>query len=395
MKVAIINNIYPPYDRGGAEQVVVKTVAGLRAAGHRVVVITTTPGKPQTEVVAPDLTLYHIHPRNVFFYTDAHRHNFVMRFVWHVVDIFNASAARAVKEILDREKPDVVHTHNLMGLSFLLPRAIRQSGRRHVHTVHDVQLVEPSGMILKAREKAWRYTGLPTRLYTALMRALIGSPQVVISPSQFLRDFYTSRGFFKNSAIQVVRNPVMFAPLPPAAKPVNSTTRFGYIGQIETHKGVALLVESFQKLPPAVKAELHILGSGTQLEQLKKQTANDARIVWYGRVERHALPQILQTLDALVVPSLCYENSPTVIFESFACHVPVIASNIEGIAELIQEGENGFTFAAGNIASLTERLVWSTANHIELSRMGANTQTYLAGLSLAEYIARLESVYRI
>lgn len=394
MKVAIINNIYPPYDRGGAEQVVVKTVAGLRAAGHQVVVITTTPDKPQTEVVASDLTLYHIHPHNLFFYTDAHRHNFVMRFVWHIIDIFNYSAASAVKEILNKEKPDVVHTHNLMGLSFLLPWSIRKLNRRHVHTVHDVQLVEPSGMILKARENSWRYNGLPTRLYTRLMRVLIGSPQVVISPSQFLRDFYTTRGFFKHSTIQVVRNPVMFAPLPSATKPLNSGMRFGYIGQIETHKGVALLVQAFQNLPTDVNAELHIMGNGTQFEQLKKQTINDERIVWYGRVERKALPELLQTLDALVVPSLCYENSPTVIFESFACHVPVIASNIEGIAELIQEGENGLTFKAGDAASLTERLAWGTANRSDLARMGANTQNYLAGLSQAEYITRLESVYK-
>lgn len=394
MKVAIINNIYPPYDRGGAEQVVVKTVAGLRAAGHQVVVITTTPGKAETEVVAPDLTIYRIHPRNLFFYTDAHKHNALARFAWHIIDIFNRSAAHAVKDILAHEKPDVVHTHNLMGLSFLVPKAIRVLQLRHIHTVHDVQLVEPSAMILKLQEKTWRYTGLPTRLYTRLMRALIGSPHIVISPSQFLRDFYTSRGFFKNSTIQVVRNPVMFAPLPPSVRPVNPVTRFGYIGQIEIHKGVALLVQAFQNLSADTQAELHIMGNGTQLEQLKMQTATDARIHWYGRVERKTLPDILQTLDALVVPSLCYENSPTVIFESFACHVPVIASNIEGIAELIQEGENGFTFAAGNATSLTERLAWSTAHRPDLARMGANTQTFLTGLSLSEYITRLESVYK-
>lgn len=394
MKVAIINNIYPPYDRGGAEQVVVKTVAGLLAAGHRVVVITTTPGQAETETAAPDLTIYRIHPRNLFFYTDAHKHNALARFAWHVIDIFNRSAAHAVKDILDTEKPDVVHTHNLMGLSFLVPRAIRKSGRRHVHTVHDVQLVEPSAMILKAQENTWRYTGWPTRLYTRLLRALIGSPHTVISPSQFLRDFYTSRGFFKTSTIQVVRNPVMFAPLPSIVRPVNAVTRFGYIGQIETHKGVALLVQAFQNLTADIPAELHIMGNGTQLEQLKAQTVTDARIHWYGRVERHTLPDILQTMDALVVPSLCYENSPTVIFESFACHVPVIASNIEGIAELIQEGENGFTFAAGNATSLTERLTWSATHRPDLVRMGANTENYLAGLSLSEYIARLEIVYQ-
>ena len=60
--------------------------------------------------------------------------------------------------------------------------------------------------------------------------------------------------------------------------------------------------------------------------------------------------------DITIVPSLCYENSPTVIFESFSYHTPVLASNIEGIAELIKEGENGLTFIAGNEASLLQKL---------------------------------------
>ena len=49
-----------------------------------------------------------------------------------------------------------------------------------------------------------------------------------------------------------------------------------------------------------------------------------------------------------IVPSLCYENSPTVIYESLVAGTPVLASNIGGVGELIIEGENGYIFKPGN-----------------------------------------------
>ena len=393
MKVCIINNIYPPYARGGAELVIERTVTGLTEAGHEVVVITSTPTQGSEENLA-GAKMYWIHPQNIFFYTEAHKHAWLSRAVWHIIDIFNFGAAQKIRQILEKEKPDVVHTHNLMGLSFLLPRVIRSLNIRHIHTVHDVQLVEPSGMILKEYESTARYHGVPTRMYTALMRSLLGSPAVVISPSQFLREFYVKRGFFKNSQVEIVRNPLTFSLALENQSKNFGPIKFLYAGQIEAHKGVLELVKAFTKLDADTPAELHIVGGGAQLNAVQILAVNDSRIKIYGRVERKELPGIFQTMDLTVVPSLCYENSPTVIFESFASRVPVLASNIEGIAELIQEGENGLTFPAGDIVTLTEKLQWCKSHRTNLEQMSVNTQKSLHGLSLSEYVTRLEKIYR-
>lgn len=394
MKICIINNIYPPFDRGGAEQVVVKTVEGLLAANHQVVIITSTPQRDEIER-RDNLTIYRIHPRNLFFYTNANYHSGLIRLVWHAIDIFNIGAAVRVKKILEAEKPAVVHTHNLMGLSFLVPKMIRALKLHHVHTVHDVQLVEPSAMILKNQEHTWRYTGLPTKMYSALMRSLIGSPNVVISPSQFLRDFYISRGFFAGSQVEVVRNPVTFAP-GVITKNVQSDGpfRFLYVGQIETHKGVADLIRAFCRLNENEDAQLHIVGGGSKLKLIQELSDPDRRIKIYGRIDRKELPQLFSKMDVTVVPSLCYENSPTVIFESFACSVPVLASNIEGIAELIKEGGNGLTFLAGDESALSARLQWCLEHRAEVRDMGVKTIQSLLGLSLSEYVGRLEKLYQ-
>ncbi|MFH1286882.1 MAG: glycosyltransferase family 4 protein, partial [Candidatus Magasanikbacteria bacterium] len=360
MKVCMINNLYPPYVRGGAEQVVAKTVQGLQKDGHHIVVITTAPNGGWKEM-DQGTTIYRYKPKSVFFYTKAYKHSFFLRFIWHLVDMFHLGSARYVWKVLKEEKPDVVHTHNLMGLGFLIPFVIRRLGLRHIHTVHDVQLVEPSGIILKHKEKSWRYAGFPTKVYAIIMRILMGSPEVVISPSQFLLNFYRDKKFFKKSNCVLVRNPITFdIEAGTTEKKTGENFRFLYLGQVEGHKGVDFLVDSFLDLSRGSyqNCELHIVGDGSLLPAIEEKVGKHDKIALYGRVKRAELPPLFRRMDMMIVPSLCYENSPTVIFESFAFGLPVLASNIEGIAELIQEGENGLTFEAGDSVSLLEKIRW-------------------------------------
>lgn len=392
MRICIISNLYPPYARGGAEQVVHKMSEELAALGHQIVVITLTPGKEEKEVLG-NSTIYRIHPQNIFFYTDAHHHNIVARFFWHIRDIFHLRSNNAMKQILRTEKPDVVHTHNLMGLGFLIPRLIKKLGLRHIHTVHDVQLVEPSGIILKQNEKSFRYTGFPTQFYTWIMKSLFGSPSVVISPSQFLLQFYEARGFFQDSKRIVMRNPITLLPrLQKNNK--HEVFSFLYVGQIEEHKGVKFLIETFLKyLEKQNHCELHVVGSGSSLSALQILAQHEKRIIFHGKVERERLPEFFASSDITVVPSLCYENSPTVIFESLSFGVPVLASHIEGIAELIREGENGMTFVAGNGTSLQEKLAWCTTHKNEIVQMGEYSKESISNFSKENYIEKLVEIY--
>lgn len=393
LRVCLINNIYPPFHRGGAEQVVVKTVEGLRAAGHEVILITASP-EGDTVEKQPGLTIYRFTPPNIYFYTKAHEHHAAMRMLWHLINLFHWPVAQRVKRIVQQEQPDIVHTHNLMGLSFLIPRIIASLQIPHVHTVHDVQLVEPSGIILKEKEHEWRYRGFPSKLYTAVVRWLFGSPHVVISPSKFLLKFYQERGFFPHSKGTVVRNPLTFTWHSSHEQRRDSTVmHFLYVGQIESHKGITVLVDAFLQLKEH-HIVLHIVGSGSLLSSITKQTASDPRVVMHGRVERDELARLFSTIDMTIVPSRCYENSPTVIFESFSFGVPVLASNVEGIAELIDEEKNGMTFQPGDVASLQEKISWCIQHRQEVATMGQQTQAFLRDITKQEYISELIARYR-
>ena len=188
MKICLIHNLYEPYARGGAEQVVKATIDFLLAKDYEVVLFTLTPDKEEI-LENGNLKIFYLKQKNIFSYFDLSKHNFLFKFVWHILNIFNFSIAKKVFKILQQEKPDVVHTHNLMGLSFLLPKVIRKLKIKHIHTVHDVQLVEPSGIIIKSKENNYRYKCPPIKIYRFLMKTLMGSPEIVVSPTTFLLDF--------------------------------------------------------------------------------------------------------------------------------------------------------------------------------------------------------------
>lgn len=72
----------------------------------------------------------------------------------------------------------------------------------------------------------------------------------------------------------------------------------------------------------------------------------------------------------LLVPSLCLEQLPTTILEAYACGVPVIASRLGALPDIVQDGVTGLLFAPGNAADLAEKIAWATAHAPEMLRMG-------------------------
>ena len=418
MKICLISNLYPPYNRGGAEQVVKNTVEGLLSRGHQVVVVTarplggsdplsvsplsggdenTPPDKPACPVGREGQgrsRVYRFFPWNLFFYGHDYKYPAVIRFFWHIFDVFNIHSFFKVRAILKKEKPDVVHTHNLKGLGYLIPLAIRSLGLRHAHTLHDVQLVEPSGIIIKGEENSWRYNGWPVKFYTNINRRLFGSPQVVISPSKFLMEFYEKRGFFSQSKKIILPNPVIGIRNKESGIRNESVRglNFLYLGQVEQHKGVFILIEAFKILNSKLvihNSKLQIVGTGSKLVEAKKLAADCPQIVFHGKAERGELPGIFNQADVVVVPSLCYENSPTVIFESFSFGVPVLASSIEGVAELIHDNENGWTFEAGNVEALASKLQWCASNPEKIKIMRLSALKSVEGLGLEAYLDKL------
>jgi len=134
-------------------------------------------------------------------------------------------------------------------------------------------------------------------------------------------------------------------------RPPDGSIRFGYIGTWIPPKGLHLLIEAFNGIEDP-RAHLHLYGHAVpyegheDYEDQLRGLIRSPRIHLEGYYENRRVGKILAGLDVLVVPSIWYENSPLTIQEAFLAGIPVITSDLGGMAELIRDEGAGITFRA-------------------------------------------------
>jgi glycosyltransferase involved in cell wall biosynthesis len=398
MKICLISNLYRPYTRGGAERMVEIIAEELIKTDNQVFLITANPFNLRA-IFKPEIKhefgikIYRFYPLNLFFYINDWRYPRSIRFFWHFFDVYNWQSYFLVKRILKKERPDVVMTHNLKGIGYLIPWAIKKLKIKHLHTLHDVQLATPSGLIIKGQEKNWRELSQLNRLYIKINKKLFSGVGVIISPSCWLLDFHNRLNFFPKAKKEVLLNPIKKV-INQRALPKRGKNNFNflYLGQIEDHKGVLFLIKVFQNfcsLTNNKNVMFYIVGKGTKLARAKNLANQNPQIIFSGEVPRRELSKIFSKIDFTIVPSFCYENSPTVIYESFSFGVPVIASDIGGVGELVEVGKNGFIFAPGDEEDLLRLMRYVVENKTKVTRMKKNTYQAVSGFSSDKYVEKL------
>ena len=169
----------------------------------------------------------------------------------------------------------------------------------------------------------------------------------------------------------------------------------GYCGSIQPHKGVHVLIRAFRELNTE-NAELRLYGKWENehyLRYLKDLMGEDKRIVFCGEYEGEEVGEVLNGIDVLIVPSLCYESYSFVIHEAFACNVPVIASNIGGLAEKVKEPITGFTFRVGDHEDLAKKLRYVVEESDQLNELKRRMRECLPPF-MEEEAYLYERVYR-
>jgi len=171
--------------------------------------------------------------------------------------------------------------------------------------------------------------------------------------------------------------------------------RIGYLGQIAWHKGVHVLVEAARRIDdPRLSVDIYgdVNHFPDYASRLKRLAEGDARIRLAGTYAgQNEVGKILQELDVIVVPSIWYENCPNVIQEAFAHRIPVIATNLGGMAEMVSHGKSGLLFRVADAADLTAQLrrLLSDPGLLPALRDGVP-----AVKTFADEVAEIESVYR-
>lgn len=350
MVIGVVNNLFPPYGRGsGAEVVAANMVNELRIAGHEVFIITTKPHRVQRSDL---VDLYYLPSR----YEALKKLTNLHKIIWYLGQLSLPLHRRRLQQILQDRQPDLVITHNLIGLGFFLPRLLHQLHIKHEHVLHDIQLLHPSGLMYWQHENL--ITSLPARCYQLATRRSLRWAQKIISPSEWLLKLHQAHGFF-TSQTSVVQTNFQLQKLTP--KPLVKPAHFVFTGQLEEHKGLKVLLAAWQQAGlPATRAHLSIAGGGSLSDWIKDQCTPTNNSRYLGYLERDGIEKLLATAQVVITPSLVYENSPTSIWEAASHGLNAIASDIGGIPEL-KNYLNLHLIPPGDIEALAQKIVQLSA----------------------------------
>jgi glycosyltransferase involved in cell wall biosynthesis len=329
MVIGITNNLYPPYGRDSGAEIIAKKMADdLINQGHDVFVISTRPKNKKRE---NSKDTYYL-PSS---YESLNKMLTYKKLCWHLGQLIFPPHQKEINKILATKKPDLFITHNLVGLSFALPKIISKHNIKHYHVLHDIQLLHPSGLMYHGKENI--INSLLAKIYQFFSKQAFSKADKIISPSKWLLETHLTKGFFKNQTTEIQRN-FDFKKIP--NKEMSQPAKFFFAGQLEEHKGIKLLIESWRASNiDKDAATLSIAGSGSLEEYLRKEIKDQDNINYLGHLNREEMESTLNTHNVAIISSLVYENSPTIIWEAAKKGLKIIAPNIGGIPELQEFAE--------------------------------------------------------
>ena len=146
----------------------------------------------------------------------------------------------------------------------------------------------------------------------------------------------------------------------------------GFLGRLDEEKGVRELAQVAKRLPNDLT--FRFIGDGDLagwLESELRAEIKDGSVELVGWVDHDDVPQELNELRLLILPSHPTEGLPTVILESLACGTPVYATPVSGVPDVVREGETGFLMTERRVDSIAPRLE-TISNRDDLSSISRN-----------------------
>jgi glycosyltransferase involved in cell wall biosynthesis len=179
-----------------------------------------------------------------------------------------------------------------------------------------------------------------------------------IALNDFCRDKFIAGGL---PAERVTVKPNFVDVKPALRQPVSN--RFLFVGRLSPEKGLKTLAATAELVPDVV---FEVVGGGPAAAHLARLSNVELR----GFQQPEAVMHAMSWATCLLIPSLCYENFPRTLVEAFALGLPVIASRLGALAELIRDGETGLLFNPGDPADLASKVQWAMANPDAMRCMG-------------------------
>lgn len=205
---------------------------------------------------------------------------------------------------------------------------------------------------------------------------------VIICPSRFIKDKLDSDSVLREKTL-VLHN---FVEITKSEKDLQKEDYILYFGRFSEEKGITTLLEVCKKLKDI---KFHFAGSGP----LEKEISKISNIELRGFLSGTQLTDEIRKAKLVVFPSECYENCPFTVMETQLCGTPILASNLGGIPELMQNGVSGELFEAGNAEELIKKIdkLWKSPQIIKSYEENCKKVEFD---TLEQYTKRMVEIYK-
>lgn len=293
---------------------------------------------------------------------------------------------REAERIIEKTRPDVVHVHNFFPL--LTPSvydACRKAKVPVVQTLHNYRTICPGALLMrdgKPCEDCIQGTAYQAVLHGCYRGSRLGSLAVArmvethrrlgtwinkvdrfIALVEFSKRKFMEAGF-PSEKISVKPNFVEKVNLEAGKE----EKRIGalYVGRLSEEKGIETLLRAWKDLD----TPLNIVGDGPLMARVKDSASESVAVL--GRREPLQVAEEMTRAEFMVMPSEWYEGFPMTIVEAFAQGLPVIASRLGAMAEIIEDNVTGLHFIPGDAEDLARKVRWAREHPEEMGRMGVH-----------------------
>lgn len=397
MRVLVAVHGFPPLQNTGAERAAERIAVWLAQHGHHVEVFTIGQlDQPAPEVSTAEQDGFLVHRLSFDIYAGSEFTN--------LYD--NPLVGQALKPVLERGKFDIVHLISGYLLGGQVINTAHQLGVPVVVTLTEYFFMCPrlnlmhvdsslcvgpdsdekcSRCLLEGKRRFFylkeaapamadtfwnmaQYASFARRKSSEVsdrhqvMAKAFHQADLIIAPSQFILDKYAEYGYVHPNTVMIrhgVDRPSHIAPKRTSEQPLH--IHFGYMGQMKSHKGVDLTVTAIMELIKAGHAcSLQLWGRSQDdpayYSRMQKMTGGHYAVRFCGPFQGTQVFEVLENIDVLIVPSRWYENCPTVVLEAFKMRVPVIATHLGGMAELVENEKSGLTFTLNDAKDLVRQM---------------------------------------
>jgi glycosyltransferase involved in cell wall biosynthesis len=353
-KILIVHNIYQ--QSGGEDSVVVNEAALLRKYGHQVEVYL----RHNNDIVGQS---------KVSLLAQA---------------VYSKKSYADIVDKINTFKPDIIHVHNTLPLvSPSVFWAAHHSNIAIVQTLHNFRLFCPQATFLRAGKICedcmgkvpWR--GVLHGCYrksftqTAALTGVLLVHRAIGTYRKKIDAFIALNTFSKNKYIQggMLAEKIFIKPnfVEDLGVGIGERADFLYVGRLSPEKGARIFAKAFNLETHGL---LKVVGEGEERIFL----ANISNIELLGALSPLEVRPLMKSSLALVLPSICYENMPMTLVEAYSCGLPVIASRLGALCDLVEEGVTGLLFNAGDAHDLAEKMSWAKAHPEAMAVMGRNAR---------------------